>query len=115
MKDRIVSNSRLCRASVEKGLDSFILTESFSGHTWRPLYIKDLLSTDEAPPTKRQMSTKVLADVVESLIGAAYVDGGMPKALACLRLFLPEVEWHDLTDGHTILSSGERCHNAVSS
>jgi dsRNA-specific ribonuclease len=50
------------------------------------------------------MSTKTLADVVESLVGAAFEDGGMPKALACLRIFLPEVEWHDLTDAHAILS-----------
>ncbi|KAI8947405.1 RNase3 domain-containing protein [Xylaria longipes] len=105
MKDRIVSNSRLCRASVEKGLDRFILTKSFTGHKWRPLYIKDLVSCEDEPLAKRKMSTKTLADVVESLIGAAFIDGGMPKALACLRIFLPEVEWHDLIDAHTIFSS----------
>ncbi|RWA11633.1 hypothetical protein EKO27_g3483 [Xylaria grammica] len=107
MKDRIVSNSRLCRASVDKGLDRFILTTSFTGMKWRPLYIKDFLSSEVTAPAKRNMSTKTLADVVESLVGAAFVDGGMSKALACLRIFLPEVEWHDLTDAHTILS-GER-------
>ncbi|KAI1428743.1 RNase3 domain-containing protein [Xylaria sp. FL1777] len=106
MKDRVVSNSRLCRASVEKGLDSFILTESFKAVKWRPLYIQNFLSTETTSPARRQMSTKTLADVVESLVGAAYIDGGMPKALACLRIFLPEVEWHDLTDAHTILSGG---------
>ncbi|KAI0449605.1 RNase3 domain-containing protein [Xylaria acuta] len=105
MKDRIVSNSRLCRASVEKGLDKFILTKSFTGHKWRPLYIKDLVPCEDEPLSKRKMSTKTLADVVESLIGAAFVDGGMSKALACLRILLPEVEWHDLTDAHTTLSS----------
>ncbi|KAI0806386.1 RNase3 domain-containing protein [Xylaria sp. FL0064] len=103
MKDRIVSNSRLCRVSVEKGLDRFILTDSFTGRKWRPLYIKDLLSAKQTHPT-RQMSTKTLADVVESLIGAAYIDGGMPKAMACLQILLPEVEWHDLGGAHTILS-----------
>ncbi|KAJ2993851.1 hypothetical protein NUW58_g1717 [Xylaria curta] len=102
MKDRIVSNSRLCRASVEKGLDKFILTKLFTGVKWRPLYIKNFLSKEE-PLTKREMSTKTLADVIESLIGAAFIDGGMPKALACLRVFLPEVEWHDLIDAHTTL------------
>ncbi|KAI0472383.1 RNase3 domain-containing protein [Xylaria cf. heliscus] len=106
MKDRIVSNSRLCRASVEKGLDRFILTKSFTGHKWRPLYIKDLVSCEDKPSAKREMSTKTLADVVESLIGAAFIDGGMPKALACLRVFLPDIEWYDLISAHTILSSG---------
>jgi len=42
------------------------------------------------------MSSKVLADVVEALIGAAMVDGGLPKALSCLRVFLPELEWQPL-------------------
>ncbi|KAI1753705.1 RNase3 domain-containing protein [Xylaria castorea] len=106
MKDRIVSNSRLCRASVEKGLDRFILTKHFTGNKWRPLYIKDLSSYEDEPLTKRKMSTKTLADVVESLLGAAFVDGGMPKVIACLRIFLPEVEWYDLDDAHTIISSG---------
>ncbi|TGJ83158.1 hypothetical protein E0Z10_g5610 [Xylaria hypoxylon] len=106
MKSRIVSNSRLCRAAVEKGLDEFILTKSFTETKWRPLYIKDFLSAEVTAPVKREMSTKTLADVVESLVGAALVDGGMPKALACLRIFLPEVEWHDLTDAHTILAGG---------
>ncbi|KAI3317473.1 RNase3 domain-containing protein [Xylariaceae sp. AK1471] len=104
LKDRIVSNSRLCRASVDKGLDRFILTKSYTGRKWRPLYIKDLLSTEPTPSAKREMSTKTLADVVESLIGAAFEDGGMPKALACLQIFLPEVEWHDLTEAYAILS-----------
>ncbi|TRX97463.1 hypothetical protein FHL15_001741 [Xylaria flabelliformis] len=106
MKDRIVSNSRLCRASVEKGLDRFILTKHFTGLKWRPLYIKDLITCEDEPLTKRKMSTKTLADVIESLIGAAFVDGGMSKVLACLRIFIPEVKWYDLTDAHTMISSG---------
>ncbi|KAI8634193.1 RNase3 domain-containing protein [Xylariaceae sp. FL1651] len=103
MKDRIVSNSRLCRASVVKGLDRFILTSRFTGRKWRPLYTKNLLSAEDTLAARRQMSTKMLADVVESLIGAAFEDGGMAKALTCLRIFLPEVEWYDLIDAQPIL------------
>ncbi|KAF2966518.1 hypothetical protein GQX73_g7057 [Xylaria multiplex] len=106
MKDRIVSNSRLCRATVDKGLDKFILTKSFTGARWRPFYVKNFLSAEATAPSKREMSTKTLADVVESLIGAAFIDGGIPKALTCLRVFLPEVKWYDLTDARTRLSSG---------
>ncbi|KAI1173067.1 RNase3 domain-containing protein [Nemania sp. FL0916] len=105
MKDRIVSNSRLCRASVDVGLDRFILTKAFTGVKWRPIYIKDILSRDKNLLAGRELSTKTLADVVESLIGAAYIDGGIPKVLACLRLFIPEVEWHDFEDAHVILAS----------
>lgn len=62
-KVRFVSNSRLSRAAIEVDLDSFIITKSFKGHKWRPIYIDDMLD----PPLggKRDMSTKVLADVVE--------------------------------------------------
>ena len=67
-KDHIVSNANLARASIDRGLDKYILTKPFTGHKWRPLYISDMLS--EKVPSSRQLSTKTLADVVESLIGA---------------------------------------------
>ena len=67
-KDHIVSNANLARASLARGLDKYILTKPFTGHKWRPLYSSDRLS--EQVPSSRQLSTKTLADVVESLIGA---------------------------------------------
>lgn len=93
-KDRLVANSRLSRAAVDTGLDRFIVTKQFTGHKWRPPYIEDLLQS----PTEaqRNLSSKVLADVVEALIGAAMVDGGFPAALACLQVFLPELDWRPL-------------------
>lgn len=94
MKDRLVANSRLSRAAVEVGLDKFIVTKPFTGHKWRPLYIDDLLQFQ--PGRRREMSSKVLADVVEALIGAAMVDGGIEKALKCLQTFLPEMVWQPL-------------------
>ncbi|RYP60987.1 hypothetical protein DL770_009872 [Monosporascus sp. CRB-9-2] len=44
-------------------------------------------------------------DVVESLIGASLLDGGMSKALACIRTFIPEIEWHTLEAARDILAS----------
>ncbi|RYP03678.1 hypothetical protein DL765_010424 [Monosporascus sp. GIB2] len=44
-------------------------------------------------------------DVVESLIGASLLDGGMSKALACIRTFIPEIEWHTLDAARDILAS----------
>lgn len=94
-KDRLVANSRLSRAAVGIGLDRFIITKSFTGLKWRPLFVESLLDTPN--DRKRDMSSKVLADVVEALIGAAMVDGGLPKALACLQVFLPELDWQPLS------------------
>lgn len=45
------------------------------------------------------ISTKTLADVVEALIGASYLDGGVSKALVCMSTFLRECEWRDVECG----------------
>lgn len=95
-KDRLVANSRLSRAAVETGLDRFIVTKAFTGHRWRPRYTEDLVAP--AAEVRRALSSKVLADVVEALVGAAMVDGGFPRALACLRVFLPELDWQPLEE-----------------
>ena len=73
------------------GLDRFIITKPFTGQKWRPLYHGRLVANQ--PEQSREMSTKILADVVEALIGASYVDGGLQKARACLEIFLPEIKW----------------------
>lgn len=94
-KDRLVSNLRLSRAAIETGLVKFIVTKAFTGHKWRPSYVDDLLATPKEE-AKRRLSSKILADVVEALIGAAMVDGGIPRALKCLKVFLPELDWQPL-------------------
>ncbi|ORY56117.1 RNase3 domain-containing protein [Pseudomassariella vexata] len=105
-KDLIVSNSRLCRAAETTGLTQFILTTQFTGKKWRPLYIQDLLSEgSEEQTSSRQESTKVMADVVEALIGTCFLEGGMMKALHCIRVFIPEVKWYDLDTGRKVLAS----------
>lgn len=90
-KDRIVSNSRSSIAAVKLGLDEYILTDKFTGRKWRPMYAENYLERPEQ--RTRQMSSKRLSDVVEALIGACMVDGGVPKALKSLQLFFPEVNW----------------------
>lgn len=87
---------RLCRAAQDTGLDKFIIKEPFTGRKWRPPYVDELLEAQE--PAKREMSTKVLADVVEALIGASMVDGDIEKALLCLQIFLPEMNWLPLEE-----------------
>lgn len=90
-KDRIVSNLRLARRALEVGLDAYILTKPFTALKWRPRYQSDLLQLSKAK--SRMMSSKVLADVVEALIGAAFLEGGLSRALVCMQIFLPELDW----------------------
>lgn len=89
-KDEMVSNSRLCKAAIEVGLDKFILAKVFTGKDWRPLSVDDLLeeNTDET----RKMSTKTIADVVESLIGVGWKTGNYQTSLSVAKAFLPEVD-----------------------
>ena len=94
-KNHIVSNARLATAALETDLAKWIRTQQFTGHKWKPLYISNLLK--EPMPEKRQISTKILADVVEALIGAAWLDGGDEKAHTCLGIFLPELQWLPLS------------------
>lgn len=95
IKDRIVSNLRLCRAAIAFGLDRFILTKQPTLRGWKRML--------REPAAEREMPTKTLADVVEALIGAAYVEGGMDKALACISLLLPDEDWRSLALGREIL------------
>ncbi|KAK3304599.1 uncharacterized protein B0T15DRAFT_537045 [Chaetomium strumarium] len=104
LKDKIVANSRLFRAAVDFGLDRYICHKAFTLHKWRPTYVEDLL---EHPPSSatdtRKLSTKILADVVEALIAASYLSGGIPRALACMSLFLPDFEWKSIEHGREVL------------
>ncbi|KAI2737100.1 hypothetical protein DTO013E5_2339 [Penicillium roqueforti] len=88
-RDKLIQNSRLARAALDTGIDCFVLTSRFTPRKWAVPLIRNKLDPSTA---KRNMSSKVLADVVESLIGAAYVDGGIRKAQACLHRFLPEID-----------------------
>lgn len=89
-KARLVSNSNLARVARKTGLAQWITTGPFTGLKWSPRYIaSEDESKDEienAPP-KKVLSNKVLADVVEALIGAAYFEGGYDKALKCVEAF----------------------------
>ncbi|KAH7160714.1 hypothetical protein EDB81DRAFT_324140 [Dactylonectria macrodidyma] len=104
-KDRQVSNSRLLNASVDIGLPQFVLSKIFTGQKWRPLYADD--NVDSQPPA-RVLPSKMLADVVEALIGACYQSGGIHMALKCISLFLTNhaggnIKWFNEKEGRAIL------------
>ncbi|KAM4066852.1 ribonuclease III domain-containing protein [Hirsutella rhossiliensis] len=98
-RDGLISNSRLCRAAIDSGLAKFILTKRFTGKKWRPLYVDGYLQQTRGHEKGILMSTKTLADVVEALIGASYIDGGVSKAVVCMSTFLRECEWRDVRRG----------------
>ncbi|EPE27300.1 P-loop containing nucleoside triphosphate hydrolase [Glarea lozoyensis ATCC 20868] len=100
-KDRLVANSRLSRACTELGLDKYIITKRFTGAKWRPLYASTFLIPE--PQKKRTLSSKVLADVIESLIGLSATQSGIPHALQTLQLFLPELPWLPFATRQTTL------------
>ncbi|MCJ1389575.1 Dicer-like protein 2 [Xylographa bjoerkii] len=100
-KSHIVSNGQLALAAQRIGLDQYINTKGFTGYKWKPLYNEDLLQSQ--PAKTQEMSTKTLADVVEALLGAAFVDGGYSKVLACLSIFLPDISWRSLSDCREVL------------
>lgn len=96
-KDHVVSNGNLSFSACRVGLPKYIRSIQYASKKWRPPYISDSLQNSEET---REMSTKTLADVVEALIGAAYLDGGEEKILACLAVFLPEISWVPLSQHH---------------
>jgi dsRNA-specific ribonuclease len=99
VKDSIVSNSRLCKAALDRGLDQFILTKIFTGSKWRPMYVETALE-DRGGGT-RKIPSKTVADVVESLIGAGWKMGQHQTSLSIIKLFLPEVDLPSLEVGRS--------------
>jgi dsRNA-specific ribonuclease len=102
LKDTLVSNARLSRAAVESGLDQFIITAPVVLTKWRPSYVEDMLNS-KAQPATRELSTKTLADVVEAVIGVAFLSGGLSRALSVMTAFLPEQKWQDLRLARQVL------------
>ncbi|KAF2262376.1 P-loop containing nucleoside triphosphate hydrolase protein [Lojkania enalia] len=101
-KGKIVSNGFLARATKTIGLDRFIITKRFTGAKWQPKYVGDLMSP---PPAKEKIlrSSKLLADVIESLIGLSYIEGGFDNALICTQTLLPLEQWTPIPDANDIL------------
>ena len=95
-RERIVNNARLQRTTRELGLDRFLTKHKFSGAQWRAGVSS--ADTVDAVSSKKRLSAKTLADIVEALIGAASLDGAASgtapeKVIRALQLFLGEVEW----------------------
>ncbi|KAJ5119289.1 hypothetical protein N7448_009958 [Penicillium atrosanguineum] len=103
-RDKLIKNQHLARAALETGLDSFILVNRFTPRKWNAPRVGEKTTYE---PKKRNLAMKVLADVVEALIGAAYIDGGMHRAQACLHRFLPDIT-HFTSDISSALEPSDR-------
>ncbi|KAL6308377.1 P-loop containing nucleoside triphosphate hydrolase protein [Sparassis latifolia] len=103
-KDHVISNQSLAQAAISKGLYKWIIRDRFAPKTWKPRYSNDsyVPRTPTSPSMPKdsnkkertqELSTKLLADVVESLIGASYKSGGFDAAIDCARLFDLDLNW----------------------
>ena len=105
-KDHTVANSCLAKAAIRRCIFRWIIRTRFSPKRFKPLYLsvpEEPVVTPASPPEEtndepvlggektrtqvEELSTKMLADVVESLIGAAYLHGGFALGVSCAQLF----------------------------
>ncbi|KAG6855552.1 hypothetical protein H0H87_001109 [Tephrocybe sp. NHM501043] len=122
-KDHAVSNVRLAKENIKRGLYRWIIRDRMLGKKWKPNYITTDLKIVEVKKNERytlhsegvngikrqkkeqELSTKVLADVVESLIGAAYLHGGFDLGYECAKFFDLGLKWEPIpTRIQTLLS-----------
>ena len=117
LKSQLVSNKLLAWTAREVGLDHFIITKRFEVRVHEPPNVQDLLP--EASPTHeptREMGLKTLADIVEALIGAAFLEGftedsgaanvpsmlslqrGLLKASGSLKALIPHYKWRPVQE-----------------
>ena len=87
----LVCNERLAAEALEIGLDRYIITEPRHKRSWT------LPSWPRQTDSDRTLSTKLLADVVEALIGATFLDTDedLEAARQCVHRLIPAVPLAD--------------------
>lgn len=102
LKDRLVSNSVLFKGAVAAGVDRYIVARGLAIQKWQ--HVEDLLETNpkEQMEKTRELPTKTPADVIESLIGVAFKQGGVRNALDMIARFIPTppcMKWESVDIG----------------
>jgi len=127
-KDHAVSNVRLAKEDISKGVYRWIIRDRMLGKKWKPSYLSgpqktkaQALDMDTHKVTaavvkkskkRQELSTKVLADVVESLIGAAYLHGGIDLGYECVKFFDLGLKWAPMSSRiNALLSRVESTDN----
>nr|GAT60709.1 predicted protein [Mycena chlorophos] len=102
-----VSNARLAKANIGHGLYKWIIRDRLIGKKWKPSY-NTVAGEPETPPDNKkdpkkkkkansqELSTKLLADVVEALIGASYLHGSFDLSVQMAEIFDLGVKWAPL-------------------
>ncbi|KOM37874.1 hypothetical protein LR48_Vigan03g125600 [Vigna angularis] len=89
-RGKMISNAALCRLGCSSGLPGFIRNEPFDPHSWiipgdksGSFKIEELIIKGKQIyiSGKRKLKRKLIADVVEALIGAFLITGGEKAAL----------------------------------
>jgi dsRNA-specific ribonuclease len=91
-KRTIVSNSFAARATLAASLDKFILTERSQGAQCASRCTGDVPES-RTKKVECTISAKLLADVVEPLIGASNVVDRFDKAFAYVKMLIPFEKW----------------------
>ncbi|XP_071713455.1 endoribonuclease Dicer homolog 2-like [Rutidosis leptorrhynchoides] len=91
-RERIIANDSLCKLGCERNLPGFIRNESFDPKTWVVpgdrscmLNMEELVLANGIPvyvARKRTIKKKIIADVIEALIGVFLSQGGEMAALS---------------------------------
>ncbi|ESK92116.1 rna helicase rnase [Moniliophthora roreri MCA 2997] len=123
-KDHSVSNTRLAKENMEREVFRWVIRDRILGKKWKPNYMTSKLPETSAPildqesaeasaantEGMRKKCSKILADVIESLIGAAYFHGGSDLAYEATKFFdLGLKQWQPLpTRIRNILGRADR-------
>jgi len=88
----IVSNAHISKMALQTGIDKFIITKSSQERFSEFPNTPDISSGDIG--RTRDLSKTAIANVVEALIGIAYLQGKLKTALQCAQVFIPELLEH---------------------
>jgi endoribonuclease Dicer len=94
-KDHGVANVRLAKVAISRELYRWIIQDRFVPKKWRPKLAEwnrtpsgdSIHDTKEPEKRASQLSTKMMADVVEALMGAAYLHGSFDLAVEVAQVF----------------------------
>ena len=92
LRIRVICNKALYKAAKKLKIFRYVTSQAFNRRHWRPHHFVAKSDTpDTLKETKRHMlSDKTLADIVEALLGAAYLSSGLEGGLHCaIQMMVP--------------------------
>lgn len=97
IKGRLVSNKCLQKAAMANQVVPYIITDRYQKKAF------GLLPSAAAPA--RKLSTKTIADVVEAVIGATYLQFGPMQTISLMNRLIEDIVWHPSTESTSCLQS----------